>query len=249
VASNLASKGCHLILNYTSQSSLSRTEQLAESLEQEHHVNTHIVQADLGSQSGPAHSSKMANNHFAHPKTGKLHIDIMINNAGVANNKSIEDCTVEDFSWHYNINVRGPLLLTQTALPYLPTDRSGRIVNISSVSSSLGFVGQSVYGGTKAALEAMTRTWARELSERATVNAVNPGPVATDMHHDSSPEWIAMLKPSLRTRRCGARERVWIPKRLVGGMRMRRKSLGLWGCCALSSLVGVQEALSVQMGA
>lgn len=62
-------------------------------------------------------------------------------------------------------------------MPYLPNDRSGRIVNMSSVSSSMGFASQSVYGGTKAALEAMTRTWARELAERATVNAVNPGPV------------------------------------------------------------------------
>lgn len=53
-------------------------------------------------------------------------------------------------------------------------------MNVSSVSSSEGFVGQSVYGGTKAALEAMTRTWARELVERGTVNAVNPGPVGTE---------------------------------------------------------------------
>ena len=70
----------------------------------------------------------------------------------------------------------GPLLLTQAAVPYLPTDRSGRIINVSSVSSRLGIAGQSVYGGTKAALEAMTRSWSRELADRATVNAVNPGP-------------------------------------------------------------------------
>lgn len=55
-------------------------------------------------------------------------------------------------------------------------------MNISSVSSTLGFEGQSVYGGTKAALEAMTRTWARELAEKATVNAINPGPVVGDMY-------------------------------------------------------------------
>jgi NAD(P)-dependent dehydrogenase (short-subunit alcohol dehydrogenase family) len=73
----------------------------------------------------------------------------------------------------------------KAAMPYLPTDRSGRIVNVSSVSSTMGFVGQSVYGGTKAALDSMTRTWARELAERATVNSVNPGPVATDMVSES----------------------------------------------------------------
>lgn len=74
----------------------------------------------------------------------------------------------------------------QAALPYLPHDRSGRIVNMSSVSSSLGFIAQSVYGGTKAALEAMTRTWSRELAERATVNAVNPGPVKVSLTSPST---------------------------------------------------------------
>ncbi len=70
----------------------------------------------------------------------------------------------------------------QAAQPHLPKDRSGRIINISSVSSSCGFVGQSVYGGTKAALEAMTWTWARELAENCTaVNGVNPGPVEGPM--------------------------------------------------------------------
>jgi len=85
--------------------------------------------------------------------------------------------------------------MMQATLPYLPTDRSGRVVNLSSVSSSEGFKGQSVYGGTKAALEAMTRTWARELAERATVNAVNPGPVATEMWAATKPEFKKHLKP------------------------------------------------------
>ena len=54
-------------------------------------------------------------------------------------------------------------------------------MNTSSVSSSMGFIEQTVYGGSKAALESMTRTWARELAERCTVNAINPGPVDTEM--------------------------------------------------------------------
>ncbi len=86
----------------------------------------------------------------------------------------------------------------QAALPYLPHDRSGRIVNVSSVSSSEGFIGQSVYGGTKAALEAMTRTWARELAERATVNAINPGPVKTDMWGGTTAEFKRGLRPFIQ---------------------------------------------------
>ena len=71
----------------------------------------------------------------------------------------LEEITAESFTEQYIVNVLGPILLLQSALPYLPTDRSGRIVNLSSVSSSLGFIGQTVYGGTKAAIESMTRTW------------------------------------------------------------------------------------------
>jgi len=185
-------------MNYTSESSADRTNSLAKLLETNHHIKTVVVQADMGSENGPAHIIDIAQNHFKHPKTGKFQVDIIINNAGVAHDNIIADCNAEDFAFQYNVNVRGPLMLMQAALPYLPTDRSGRIVNISSVSSSLGFIGQSVYGGTKAALEAMTRTWCRELAERATVNAVNPGPVATDMYEGTSAEFQAHIRPFIQ---------------------------------------------------
>ena len=135
----------------------------------------------MGSENGPAHVVTIAKNHFQHPKSNKFQIDIIINNAGVSGNAKLGDINVDEFASQYNVNVRGPLLLIQAAMPYLPNDRSGRIVSTSSVSASLGLLGQSIYGGTKAALEEMTRTWARELSERCTANCVNPGPVDTDM--------------------------------------------------------------------
>jgi len=158
-------------------------------------VKTVIVQANMGDPDGPAHIVQTAKNHFAHPKTKKFLIDIVINNAGIAGNDALEDIKPETFHRLYAVNVLGPILLMQAVLPYLPTDRSGRVVNLSSVSSSLGFTKQTVYGGTKAALEAMTRTWARELSERATVNAVNPGPVATDMYEGTTEEFQKEMKP------------------------------------------------------
>lgn len=188
IARNLASKGCSLLLNYTSESSRARTEELAASLSTEHSVRCAVVQADLADpERGTATILAAAKEHFTNPDTHTLRIDILINNAGVSQDRRLNDpvkgpITPDYFHWHYNINVLAPLLLTQACAPYLPTDRSGRIVNISSVSSSLGFVGQSVYGGTKAAIEAMTRTWSRELADRATVNAVNPGPVIGDMY-------------------------------------------------------------------
>ncbi|KAL8738997.1 MAG: hypothetical protein Q9181_000279 [Wetmoreana brouardii] len=198
IATSLASKGAHVVLNYTSDSSAERTKSLSSSLQSEHGVQALPVQADLGDPNGPAHLIATAKNHFSHPKTGKVQIDIIINNAGVAGGQLLQEVTADAFHKQYNVNVLGPILLLQAALPYLPNDRSGRIVNLSSVSSSLGFVGQTVYGGTKAALEHMTRTWARELAERATVNAVNPGPVATDMYSNSNADFQLQMKPFIQ---------------------------------------------------
>ncbi|MCJ1454969.1 hypothetical protein MMC28_005322 [Mycoblastus sanguinarius] len=198
IARNLASKGASLVLGYTSDSSAEMSSNLASSLESSHGINTLAIQADIGHPNGPAHLINTAKNHFSHPRSGKFQIDIMINNAAISKNMSVEEVTPEAFTAQYTVNVLGPILLLQAALPYLPHDRSGRIVNLSSVSSSLGFDGQTIYGGTKAAMEAMTRTWSRELAERATVNAVNPGPVATDMYGNTSPEFQQKLKPFIQ---------------------------------------------------
>lgn len=183
------------MINYTSESSASKASDLASELESTHDVRVQTVQADMGTPTGPALIISTAKNHFSHPKTSTFRIDIIVNNAGVAGDHKLEDIKVEEFQRMYAVNVLGPLLLAQAALPYLPRDRSGRIVNVSSVSSTAGLIGQSVYGGTKAALEAMTRTWSRELAERATVNAVNPGPVSTSMFERISPEFAELLKP------------------------------------------------------
>lgn len=198
ICRNLASKGASLILNYASPSSTQLTQSLGDSLAKDFGTHTFIVQANLGTPSGPVDMVEAAKSHFTTADEqfgGKFHLDILVNNAGVAGNFAIQDCTIDEFNKQYRVNVLGPLLLVQAALPYLPHDRSGRIVNLSSVSSSLGLLDQSIYGGTKAALDAMTRTWARELAERATVNSINPGPVATDMWWETTSEFKMQMKP------------------------------------------------------
>jgi NAD(P)-dependent dehydrogenase (short-subunit alcohol dehydrogenase family) len=139
-----------------------------------------------------------AKSHFSKIPTRKFQIDIIINNAGISGIIPIPKIEVSDIQRMYAVNVQGPLLLIQAAKPYLPTDRRGRIVNISSISATFGFVGQSIYAGTKAALDAMTRNWSRELAENATVNSVNPGPVNTEMYRLAGPEFHNMIKPFIQ---------------------------------------------------
>jgi 3-oxoacyl-[acyl-carrier protein] reductase len=120
-------------------------------------------------------------------------VDILVNNAGVELVKPLQDISSEDFSFVYDLNVRGPLLMTQAVLPYLRAP--GRIINISSVGARYGFKDLSVYCSSKAALEGLTRCWASELGRAGhTVNSVNPGPVQTALMDNIPKDYIEMQK-------------------------------------------------------
>ena len=161
----------------------------------EYGVKAIPLQTDLNdSEKAGKEIVEAAKRNFSNAK-GDLIIDILINNAGVGGDYKLGDVPVAEFHRIYAVNVLAPIMVTQAILPYLPYDRSGRIVNISSVASTMGFKTHTLYGGTKAALEAMTRTWARELAERATVNAVNPGPVEGDMYWAAGEQFWKQMEP------------------------------------------------------
>jgi 3-oxoacyl-[acyl-carrier protein] reductase len=108
-------------------------------------------------------------------------LDILVNNAGVWGGTPFGGTPLADLETLLNVNVKGMFWLTQGLLPCL---RDGaRIVNLSSIAGRLGTAGgRSVYGATKAAVDAFTRNWALELApRRILVNAVAPGYVETDM--------------------------------------------------------------------
>lgn len=202
VARRLAAKGSNVLITFTSDSSIELARQLVEELSSKHKIHSQSVQTDLAQASTAAPVILEAARTLFHSYNpqGKFQVDILINNAGVSSNQFMNDpekgAIVEaEFTRVYAINVLAPLLLTQAVAPHLPTDRSGRIVNVSSVSASIGYLGQSVYAGSKGALEVMTRTWARELSERATVNSVNPGPAWGDMYAEAGPTFWRRNQP------------------------------------------------------
>lgn len=121
------------------------------------------------------------------------HIDILVNNAGVELVKPLQDVTVADFSFIYDLNVRAPMLMLQAVLPHLRAP--GRIINIGSVGGRHGFKQLSVYCSSKSALEGLTRCWAAELGlDGHTVNCVNPGPVQTELMDNIPKETIEMQR-------------------------------------------------------
>lgn len=168
---------------------------MSAELKSEHGVVVAICKADLNDpEKASAEIANAAKAAFS-DENGNLKIDILVNNAGVGGDYKLGSVPVSEFHRIYAVNVLAPICVTQALLPFLLTDRSGRIVNISSVASSMGFATHTLYGGTKAALEAMTRTWARELAERATVTAVNPGPVEGDMYFAAGEKFWKQMEP------------------------------------------------------
>ncbi|KAI4654410.1 uncharacterized protein J4E78_007456 [Alternaria triticimaculans] len=180
LARHLASKGANVVINYTSESSTENASALAKELEANHSIKTLVAKVDITTPDGPDQLIDAARSAFS--DNNKFQIDILINNAAVVNPAPMGSVALSDFEATFDLNARAPLFVLQAALPYLPNDRSGRVINVSSITTSMGFWWQSCYAGTKGALEAMTRVWARELAERCTVNAINPGAIATGMY-------------------------------------------------------------------
>jgi 3-oxoacyl-[acyl-carrier protein] reductase len=107
-------------------------------------------------------------------------IDILVNNAGVYEFMPLEDATEQQFHRMFDTNVLGIILATQAALKHFKSD-GGSIVNISSLASSLTPPTGVIYNATKGAVDAITRTLAKELGpKKIRVNSVNPGMVITE---------------------------------------------------------------------
>lgn len=187
IARHLAAKGANIVVNFASDSSKEKAQKVAQELQSEYGVKAVPAQADLATIDGPKKLIEIARSHFINPE-GRFQIDIIVNNAGVCNPEALEGLTAEMYDGAFNINARGPALLVSAAMPYLPNDRSGRIVNISSIGASVGLMYSTAYAGSKGALEAMTRVWARELAERATVNSVSVGCMAGTGLYDCIPK-------------------------------------------------------------
>ena len=120
---------------------------------------------------------------FAETKKAFGHLDILINNAGVYAFAPIEEVTAEHFHKHFDLNVLGLLLTTQEAVKHFGPG-GGSVVNISSVAATMAPPASSVYSATKAAVDAVTRSLAKELGARnIRVNSINPGMVETEGVH------------------------------------------------------------------
>ena len=170
IAKHLAAEGAAVVVNYAS--SKEGADRVVDEIAKRG-GNAVAVQGNVARKSEVVRL-------FAEAKRAFGKIDILVNNAGVYEFLPLEDITEENFYKHFDVNVLGLLLATQEAVKQFDSN-GGVIINISSTVTSLTPPSTAVYTGTKGAVDAITRTLAKELGPRnIRVNAINPGMVVTE---------------------------------------------------------------------
>jgi len=170
IAKQFAAEGASVVVNYAS------AKQDADRVVDEISKRGGKAIAIQGNVANKAEVERL----FAETEKAFGKVDILVNNAGVYEFVPLEEATEEQFHRMFNVNVLGMLLATQEALKHFNSD-GGSIINIGSLASSLTPPTAVVYNATKGAVDAITRTLAKELGPRKIrVNAVNPGMVVTE---------------------------------------------------------------------
>ncbi len=131
---------------------------------------------DVTEPTAPARLRGLVRDRFAR-------LDGLVNCAGLARFAALESADLDDLDRMLAVNLRAPAALIQALLPALVEAR-GSVVNVTSVGGVLTMPGRSLYGASKAAINSLTRSLARELAPGVRVNAVVPGPVDTPMYDD-----------------------------------------------------------------
>jgi 3-oxoacyl-[acyl-carrier protein] reductase len=173
IAQHLAAEGAAVVVNYAT--SREGADKVVAEVERRGGKAV-AVQADVARR---ADIQRL----FAEAKRAFGRVDILVNNAGVFEFAPIEEVTAEHFHRQFDLNVLGLLLTTQEALRYLGPE-GGSIINVSSVVATLAPPTASVYSATKAAVDTVTRSLAKELGpRRIRVNSINPGMIETEGFH------------------------------------------------------------------
>ena len=194
ISLKLASLGATIIINYNS--SRTKADELIEELKSKgQHADAY--QANIAS-----FEESEALFNYVIEKYGR--IDILVNNAGITKDTLLLRMKEEEFDAVVDINLKGTWNCCKHAAKYMSKQRSGKIVNISSVVGLIGNVGQTNYCASKAGVIGLTKSLARELSKRnINVNAVAPGFIQTKMTESLSEDIVKHYQANIPLGRLG----------------------------------------------
>jgi 3-oxoacyl-[acyl-carrier protein] reductase len=170
IAKHFAAEGAAVVVNYAS--SQEAADRVVEEITSTG-GNAIAIQADVSKK---AEIEQL----FAKTQHAFGRLDILVNNAGIYEYLPLEDITEQHFHKQFDLNVLGLLLTTQQAVKYIGSE-GGSIINIGSIASTSPIPYGSVYTATKASVDVITKTLAKELGPRKIrVNSINPGMVETE---------------------------------------------------------------------
>ncbi|MGT2743209.1 3-oxoacyl-[acyl-carrier-protein] reductase [Streptococcus plurextorum] len=170
IAHKFASLGANVVLN-------GRSEMSQELLAQFAHYDVKVIGI-----SGDISQSADADRMVAEASEALGSIDVLVNNAGITNDKLMLKMTEEDFESVLKVNLTGAFNMTKSVLKPMTKARQGAIINLSSVVGLVGNIGQANYAASKAGLIGFTKSVAREVAGRGIrVNAIAPGFIESDM--------------------------------------------------------------------
>jgi 3-oxoacyl-[acyl-carrier protein] reductase len=199
VALKLASMGANIVLNY--RSSVKSVEEVVEEI-RSMGGNAVAVQGDVSSFDEAAKIIKAAVENF-----GSL--DILVNNAGITKDGLLARMKEEDFDSVIETNLKGTFNCIRHATPIMMKQRSGKIINMTSIVGVAGNAGQMNYAASKAGVIGMTKSAAKELASRGiTVNAIAPGFIQTDMTDALSDKVKEELLSGIPLKRLGQVEEI-----------------------------------------
>src|SRR5262245_22582268 len=172
IAVRLANEGARIAAVSRSESNAQRT---AEEINAAHADAAKAYAVDVSDHKSVQEATARILNDFGR-------IDILVNNAGVTRDGLSMRMSIDDWDIVLNTNLKGAFSFSQAVIRSMIKQRSGRIINISSIAGLIGNPGQANYSASKAGLIGLTKTVAREVASRGiTVNAIAPGFIMTDM--------------------------------------------------------------------
>ena len=194
IVRTLAENGYIVILNYNN--SKVQAEELKNEMLQKG-FNIEVVKADVSNR-----NEVNSLIEFAIKKFKK--IDILVNNAGISLEGLFTDVSEEMWQKIINVNLNSVFNCTQEVLKYMIKEKSGRIINISSIWGETGASCEVAYSTTKAAINGMTKALAKEVGlSNIRVNAIAPGIINTDMNSRLSYEELEQIKEQIPLNRIG----------------------------------------------
>lgn len=199
VALKLAREGANIVINYRSNAEEANLV-LAEI--QALGVKAITVQADIGVWQEAETLINRAKEEFGT-------VDVLVNNAGITKDGLIMRMSEKDFDQVVNTNLKGIFNCCRFVVPIMLKQRSGRIINMTSVVGLMGNAGQANYAAAKAGVIGLTKSLAKEVGSRGvTVNAVAPGFIDTDMTAVLSDKVKETIKESIVLKKLGTPENV-----------------------------------------